>query len=126
MLRWRRLPPEARGVTRGKQPAPRRFVRVYYDDLEADYGQTCWFAPTGLSTYVRLLAGADKAWPSLPELPRSVRRADLAALVTSGLVTLEPNDHYSVKGYAKERAERQVNAKKAAGARWGTDADAVA
>lgn len=106
--------------------AKRRFVRVYYDDLEADYGQSCWYAPTGLSTFVRLLAGCDKAWPSLPELPRSVRRADLAPLVTSGLVTLEPNDRYSCKGYAKERSERESKAKKAAGARWDASADAVA
>lgn len=111
----------------------RRFVRIYYDDLEADYGQPCWFNPTGLSTYVRLLAGADKAWPSLPDIPRSVRRADLADLVAVGLVTIEPNDKYSVKGYAAERGDRQSKAKSAAAASWlrrranaDADADAVA
>lgn len=113
-------------MTRDRQPAKRRFVRVYYDDLERDYGEACWFNPTGLSTFVRLMAGADKAWPSLPELPRSVRRADLASLVSSGLVNLEPNSHYSMRGYAKERGERMAKAKGAAGKRWDADADAVA
>lgn len=108
------------------QQPKRRFVRVYYDDLEKDYGQTCWYDPTGLSTFVRLLAGCDKAWPSLPEMPRSVRRADLAELLTSGLVTLESNGRYSCKGYAKERAEREAKAKRAARTRWDADADAVA
>jgi hypothetical protein len=108
--------------------AERRFVRVYYDDLERDYATPCWFNPTGLSTYVRLLAGADKAWPSSPELPRSVRRADITQLVEAGIVVLEPNHHYIVKGYAKERAEREALAKKAANKRWanGANADAVA
>lgn len=106
----------------------RRFVRVYYDDLERDYAEPCWFNPTGLSTYVRLLAGADKAWPSLPELPRAIRRADLTKLVAAGIVVLEANHHYSVKGYAKERSERESLARKAANKRWanGADADAAA
>jgi hypothetical protein len=105
-------------VSDDAKPVRRRFVRVYYDDLEADYGQECWHDPTGLSTYVRLLATADKAWPSLPEIPRSVRRADLAQLVACGLVMLEANHHYSVKGYAKERAGRETSAKAGATARW--------
>lgn len=109
-----------------KRQAQRRFVRVYYDDLEADYGQPCWYSPTGLSTYVRLLSGCDKAYPSLPDLPRAVRRADLEHLVAAGLVTLEPNDRYSCKGYAKERSERESKAKRAAAKSWESRRDATA
>lgn len=107
---------------------PRRFVRLYYDDLERDYASECWFNPTALSTYVRLLAGADKAYPSLPELPRAARRADVKLLTKAGLVRLEPNDHYSIKGYAKERSVRESKARTAAAHRWqnGKDDHAVA
>lgn len=83
----------------------RRYVRLYYDDLQRDYHEV-WFDPTCLSTYSRLLAGADKAWPSLAELPHAVRRRDVETLVRVGLLNVNDNGLYSLKGYQREREER--------------------
>lgn len=110
----------------------RRFVRLYYDDLERDFPEVL-FDPTCLATYSRLLMGADKAWPSLPALPHAIRRADLRMLTTltdrdgRTLVTLESAGRYSVLGYAKDRGAREAHARKGGQARWGKDgADAAA
>lgn len=114
------------GKVRKPPPTPkRRFVRIYYDDLEKGHPGV-WFDPTCLSTYARLLAGCDKAWPSDPEMPAAVRRADLAELRASGLVIDHSNHRYTVKGYAKERGERMTKAKLAADERWHADGDADA
>lgn len=110
----------------------RRFARVYYDDLEKDF-PAVFFDPTCFSTYVRLLVGADKSWPSLPELPKAIRRADLQMLTSltdaqgHTLISLEPAGRYSVLGYAKDRGARESHARKGGIARWQNGgADAVA
>lgn len=105
----------------------RRFVRVYYVDLKRDY-PTVYYSPTALSTWVRLLVGADEAWPSTPELPAAVRRADLDALQGCGLVSVLPGRTYNLKGYVTERGERQEKARNAAVARYknGSDSNATA
>lgn len=102
----------------------RKFVRVYYVDLERDYPDI-FFDPTALSTWLRLLVNADKVWPTIPQLPPAVRRSDLAKLKSSGLVCLQPNHRYVIKGYDTERAIRNANARKAAAASH-ADADAAA
>jgi hypothetical protein len=68
----------------------RPFARVYYDDLESDHGAV-FYNPTALSTWLRLLILAEKAWPSMPQLPAAVRRADLETLRKDGLLFLLEN-----------------------------------
>jgi hypothetical protein len=97
-----------------------RFVRLKYDKLEAEH-PLVWFGPA-LATYSRLLSACDKAWPSLPELPSAARRADLALLRSEGLLLDQDHRRFTLKGYAKDRGERENRAKRAAGARWDADA----
>lgn len=95
----------------GRVNDPRRpFVRVYFKDLKRDYPEV-WFDPTCLSTWLRLLAQADEAWPAPAELPRAVRRADITVLERLGLVTLRDRGLYSMKGYDEERSQRTEKAR---------------
>lgn len=105
----------------------RRFVRVYYVDLKRDY-PTVYYSPTALGTWLRLLVGSDESWPSTPELPSALRRADLDLLRSCGLVTVMPNRRYALKGYVTERGDRQEKARRAADARYknGSDRSAAA
>jgi len=96
--------------------AKRRFVRVYYVDLERDY-PAIFYDPTALSTWVRLLVASDKAWPTIAELPGALRRADLAKLTECGLLEIHEHRRYTLRGYVKERSERQALARKAVNAR---------
>jgi hypothetical protein len=98
-----------------------RFVRLKYDKLEAEH-PAVWFHATALATYSRLLAACDKAWPSLPEMPRAVRRADVLLLRAEGLLIDCDHRRYTLRGYAKDRGEREGRAKRAAGVRWNADA----
>ena len=95
----------------------RRFIRIYYTDLQRDYPEV-WFDPTCLATYNRLLALADAAYPANPELYRAVRRADLALLEKVGLVTLLDHGLYAMKGYEKERSERSEKARQSVSSRY--------
>lgn len=95
----------------------RRFARIYFDDLEKDYPEV-WFDPTGLSTFVRLLALSEKAWPGLPEFPRAVRRSDLALLERLGLVTPTDHNRYSMKGWGQEREARASKARDSVRSRY--------
>lgn len=83
----------------------RRYLRVYFDDLERDHPDV-WYDPTCLSTFVRLLALSEKAWPTMPEIPVSVRRADLAKLVAAGMIEYLPNHRFVLKGWVTERGHR--------------------
>lgn len=103
----------------------RDYVRIYYVDLERDYPEV-WFDPTCLSTFVRLLALADRAWPSSPLMPPAMRRADLALMESVGLLVRLSHHRYTLKGYADEREKRQAAARKGTDARWsGRNANAM-
>ena len=103
----------------------RRYLRVYFDDLEADAPEV-WFDPTCLSTYIRLLALSEKAWPSMPTMPRAVRRADLAVIQGANMIEYLPNDRFLLRGWRKEREGRAAKASASANARWDATADANA
>lgn len=107
--------------------ATRRFVRVYYIDLERDYPQIV-SDDGAYATWLRLLVAADKVWPTTPELPKSVKAGPLGRLVASGLVSLLPRHTFSIRGYETERGARQESARNAAALRWqnGRSADAGA
>lgn len=85
--------------------AKRRYLRLYFDDLELDHPDV-WFDPTCLSTFVRLLALSEKAWPAMPELPRAVRRADLDKLATGGMIEYLDNHRFVLRGWVAERSKR--------------------
>lgn len=101
----------------------RRYVRVYDDDLRRDYA-AIWNDDAALATWLRLLAVADKMWPTLPELPRRVADGPLAALVKCGLVELMPDDCYRIRGHNAERNARRNAAAYAAAERWQSDRNA--
>lgn len=103
----------------------RKFVRVYYVDLKRDYPEV-WYDPTCRSTWLGLLVGSDEDWPSIPELPSAVRRADLEKLTGCGLVEVLPGRRYVLKGYQVEREERHAKARKAAAASHGSNRSADA
>lgn len=100
----------------------RRFVRVYFVDLERDYPDI-WYDPTALSTWLRLLVASEKAWPAYPEIPRAARRADLEKLKKVGLMIAHSNDRFELKGWMVERESRAEKARMAVGSR--TDRGAV-
>jgi hypothetical protein len=93
------------------------FVKVYHVDLEANFPEIYRDARL-LGTLVQLLAVADAMWPKLPEVPRSVRSADVKALEKAGLLTPIPPYHYSIRGLDAERTRRADAARNAAGKRW--------
>lgn len=97
--------------------AERQYVRVYHDDLMADYGAS-WSDDAQLATWLRLLVIADKMWPTVAELPRSVRAKPLAGLVAARLVELVPPHGYRIRGHDAERRKRQESARTAAASRW--------
>jgi len=85
--------------------AERPFARVYYVDLERDH-PTTFYDPTALSTWLRLLILSEKAWPALPDLPTSIRRADLKTLEADNLYEAQPNGQFLLRGWRKEREKR--------------------
>lgn len=103
--------------------AERQYVRVYHDDLQRDYG-TVWVDDAALATWLRLLVVADKMWPSIPELPRSVKPRPLGTLVEKKLVVLLPAHGYRIRGHDEERRKRQESARNAAGVRWDSERSA--
>ncbi len=103
----------------------RPYVRVYHDDLRRDYPDV-YGNDAALALWLRLLVLADKMWPIQAELPRSVRKRPLDLLVIWGLVAVQPDGTYSVKGYDRERTKRQENARSAAAVRWQSERNANA
>lgn len=97
--------------------AERRFVRVYYDDLERDYPAIV--ADDGAyATWVRMLTATDKAWPGMPEVPRSAKAGQVRKLVNCGLVEMVSTHHFRIRGYDAERSKREQSARNAAASRW--------
>lgn len=82
-----------------------RFVGIYDDDHH-------W------ATYTRLLMLADAAWPASAPLPRSARRASVAALSAAGIIELGTADRFRIHGLDPERQRRADHARSAAENRW--------
>lgn len=109
--------------------AERPYIRIYHDDLLRDYPHV-WNDDAALAAFNRLLVVADKMWPILPELPRSVSRRALAVLNQPNargarLVELEPAHCYRIRGHDTERQKRQDSARNAAGVRWDSERNAA-
>ena len=102
----------------------RPYARVYFDDLQRDYPDI-YADDAALAAWLRLLVVAEKMWPSVPEVPRSIRPRALYALVDAGLVERVPPHCYRIKGLDAERTRRQDSARNAAGVRWQSDSNAT-
>lgn len=98
----------------------RRYVRVYYNDLQADY-PAIYRDHALLGAWVRLLVIAESMWPTPPELPGWAKGRLLRPLVDCGLVVLVPPHHYELRGHTAERSRRQDAARRGGRARWGND-----
>lgn len=103
----------------------RRWARVYYDDLKRDYPDV-WRDNDALASWLRLLVIAEVAWPSEPELPRSINHRILSKLVDAGLIATGPDYTFAVRGHNAERSDRNASALAGANARWNANAHANA
>ena len=83
----------------------RHFARFYYDAFIHEYPEV-YADDAALSAWLRLLVIAEKAWPGVPELPRSVSRRALATLTHAGLLALGPRYTFALLGHDKERSRR--------------------
>jgi hypothetical protein len=100
-------------MTKPADPYSRVYWRIVDDERFADiYG-----SDAHLAAWLRLLLGADQAWPASAPLPANVRRGSVQALVTCGLVDLRPGGFYRIHGLDAERGKRQTQAEAAANAR---------
>lgn len=95
-----------------------RFVLVFHEDLIANYGAV-WDDDRALATWLRLIALADKQWPSPAEMPRAAKASIVRALVAAGLIEELPNHRYKVRGLDAQRQRKADAARNAAGIRWG-------
>jgi len=93
------------------------FVKLYHVDLENNFPDVYHDARL-LGTLVQLLAVADAMWPKLPEVPRSVRKADVKALEKVGLLTQIPPYQYRIRGLDADRTRRADAGRNAASKRW--------
>jgi hypothetical protein len=102
----------------------RKYSRVYHEAVDDPKFAEVWDSDARLALWLRLLVMADAAWPASAALPRSTKRAPLAALVACGLVDLKPGDHFRIHGLDPERQRRSEAASHAATVRWDADRSA--
>lgn len=95
-----------------------RYVLVFHEDLIANFPQV-WDSDRLLATWLRLLALADKLWPSPAELPRGVSPAAVKSLTEAGLLDVLPKHRFTVRGLDAWRKRKQDAARNAAETRWG-------
>jgi hypothetical protein len=82
------------------------YARVYYaiaERMGADFGDVAF-----LGSWLKLLLGADAAYPLPAPLPRWLDDAMLDRLVASGLIRLVGAESYTVAGLTRERADRDA------------------
>jgi hypothetical protein len=103
----------------------RQYARVYYDDIQAEFPQV-YADDALLATWVRLLVLAEKMWPTLPEIPRSVRIKTYQRLVEAGLVIPSGEHCYRIRGLDAERTRRRDAARIGAAERWDSERNAIA
>lgn len=94
-----------------------KFVRVYHEDLIANYA-AIWDDDRALATWLRLLTLADKLWPTPPDMPRGVSRSALAKLVEVELVTLVAPHRFRLRGLDAQRQRQSEAGRAGAAGRW--------
>lgn len=85
----------------------RSYSRLYH--VFADEFPNVYDDDRALACWVRLLIGADAAWPTRPSVPADVNRKMLAVLQGADLVTVE-RGRYTVRGLDAERERRRAAA----------------
>jgi len=98
-----------------------RFVFVYHEDLIANHSPI-WDDDKALATWVRLLALADKMWPSPAELPRGANKPAVDRLIGAGLIESVGPHRYHIPSLDKKRTAASNAASNAARIRHGTAA----
>jgi len=86
--------------------ADRPYSRVYWEVIDDLRFVGIYDSDRNLSTWIRLLIGADAMYPSAAPLPRGASGAAVSALIGAGLVEMVGKDHYRLHGMASERASR--------------------
>lgn len=96
-----------------------RFVLVYHEDLIANHAPI-WDDDKTLATWLRLLALADRLWPTPAELPRGVSKAAVERLIGSGLIEMQGRDRFHFPSLDRRRTAQSNAASNAARIRHGT------
>ena len=91
------------------------YSRIYHR-LMNEY-PILWRSDAQLALFVRLLVLADKFWPERPPLPRAHSVA-MRSLIDYGLISVDDNDHFRVRGLDAERTRRSTAARNAARSRY--------
>lgn len=94
------------------------YSRVYWRIVDDERFATIYGSDAHLASWLRLLLGADQAWPASASLPSSVKRSSVTALADCGLVEVRPGGMYRIHGLDAERTRRQSQAETAASVRW--------
>jgi hypothetical protein len=96
----------------------RKYVRIYMAVIDDERFAGIYDDDHHWAAYTRLLMLAEAAWPASTPLPRSARRASVAALSAAGIIELGAADRYRVHGLDPERQRRADHAREAAKQRW--------
>jgi hypothetical protein len=99
------------------------YIRVYYSIITDPKFVGVFSNNDHLATWLRLLLAADAIYPAPAPIPRSAEQASLDVLVEHGIIAIVGYDHFGVVGLTAERERRSAAGKKAAGKRWGENAD---
>lgn len=91
---------------------------MYHEAVDDPKFIDVWDNDARLAAWVRLLVAADLAWPQSATIPRSAKKAAIAALVIAGLIDLVDRDRFRVHGLDAERKGRNEHAAHAAQSRW--------
>lgn len=89
----------------------RPYSRVYWEVRSDDRFVGIYTDNHHLSTWLRLLIGADMAWPAPADIPAGARRSSVKALCDAGLIEVLPGHLYRVHGLDRERNERSQKAR---------------
>lgn len=96
-----------------------RFVLVYHEDMIANHSPI-WDDDKALATWVRLLALADKMWPSPAELPRGASKPAVDRLIGAGLIATVGQHRFHIPALDAKRNAASNAASNAARIRHGT------
>jgi hypothetical protein len=98
-----------------------RFVLVFHEDMMANHAPI-WDDDKALATWIRLLALADKIWPSPAELPRGASKSAVDRLIGAGLIEADGPHRFRIPSLDKKRDAARNAASNAARIRHGNAA----
>ena len=86
------------------------YSRVYWTIRSDDRLAAVYADDRHLATWLRLLMAADMAWPAPADMPSSVRKSSVQALVDAGVVSLCGGGMFTFHGLDAERGRRRLAA----------------